>query len=89
MKKITLFIGLVFVGFSFSHAQTAEELKKELSSKKDLIAALQSKADLLQNKLTHFLAGEKGLLVPLAQVFRVSTIGIQEMPQMHLQEILV
>lgn len=50
MKKTIIF--LLLVGLSFSiKAQTAEELKKELASKKDSISKLQAKANAIQNKI--------------------------------------
>lgn len=59
MRKITLF--LLLIGLSFSvNAQTAEELKKELASKKDSIAKLQSKANAIQSKIDALPGWRKG-----------------------------
>ena len=49
MKKL-LAIGLIFCSISL-FSQTAEELKKELTSKKDSISKLQAKADAIQAKI--------------------------------------
>ena len=50
MKKIITL--LLVVCFSMGlHAQTAEELKKELASKKDSISKLQAKANAIQGKI--------------------------------------
>jgi hypothetical protein len=59
MKKVfSLLVFLVTIS-NFS-AQTAEELKKEVSSKKDSIAALQSKADQLQKQIDALPGWKKG-----------------------------
>jgi hypothetical protein len=61
MKKITLFFILIFVGFSMnSFAQTTDELKNELASKKDSIAKLQSKADAIQQQINALPGWKKG-----------------------------
>lgn len=51
---------LFFAGFSVSHAQSADELKKELSSKKDSIAKLQAKANAIQKKIDALPGWTKG-----------------------------
>lgn len=60
MKKNTFFIFLFFLGIHVTNAQTADELKKELSSKKDSIAKLQSKAKALQKKIDALPGWRKG-----------------------------
>ena len=59
MKKIIIL--LLLVGLSFStNAQTADELKKELASKKDSISKLQSKASAIQKKIDALPGWRKG-----------------------------
>jgi len=61
MKKNKIILALIFLRFSvISFAQTADELKKELTSKKDSIAALQSKADKLQKQIDALPGWRKG-----------------------------
>ena len=61
MKKNKMILALIFLCFSvISSAQTSNELKKELSSKKDSIAALQSKADQLQKQIDALPGWRKG-----------------------------
>jgi len=61
MKKTKFLSALIFLGFSiFSFGQTADELKKELSSKKDSIAKLQSKADAIQKQINALPGWRKG-----------------------------
>ena len=59
MKKL-FFLTVILMTISNTSAQTAEELKKELSSKKDSIAALQSKADQLQKQIDALPGWRKG-----------------------------
>lgn len=59
MKKVFSLIVFI-ITISNVSAQTAEELKKELSSKKDSIAALQSKADQLQKQIDALPGWRKG-----------------------------
>ena len=59
MKKVILLI--LLVGFSVSiNAQTTEELKKELATKKDSIAKLQAKANAIQKKIDGMPGWRKG-----------------------------
>ena len=59
MNKIIIL--LLLVGLSFStNAQTADELKKELASKKDSISKLQSKASAIQKKIDALPGWRKG-----------------------------
>ena len=61
MKKNKIILVLIFLCFSvISSAQTSNELKKELTSKKDSIAALQSKADQLQKQIDALPGWRKG-----------------------------
>lgn len=61
MKSKTLIFTLIFLVFSaISHAQTADELKKELATKKDSIAKLQSKADAIQKQINALPGWRKG-----------------------------
>lgn len=61
MKNKFLIIFISFLGFtSLSKAQTEDELKKELASKKDSIAKLQSKANAIQGKLDALPGWKKG-----------------------------
>ncbi len=61
MKKIKLFLFLIFLGFSMKvSAQTVDELKKELATKKDSIAKLQSKADAIQKQINALPGWRKG-----------------------------
>ncbi|WP_445748483.1 DUF3078 domain-containing protein [Polaribacter sp.] len=61
MKKTKFLFALIFLGFSIiSFGQTAYELKKELSSKKDSIAKLQSKADAIQKQINALPGWRKG-----------------------------
>ncbi|PQJ75613.1 DUF3078 domain-containing protein [Polaribacter gangjinensis] len=61
MKKTKFLSALIFLGFSIiSFGQTADELKKELSSKKDSIAKLQSKADAIQKQINALHGWRKG-----------------------------
>lgn len=50
MKKVITLFALLFLSIG-SHAQSIEELKKELASKKDSIAALDKKAKAIQKKI--------------------------------------
>lgn len=59
MKKLSILLLFVFIGFSIN-AQTADELKKTLASKKDSIAKLQSKAKALQGKIDALPGWRKG-----------------------------
>jgi hypothetical protein len=59
MKKLSILLLFVFIGFSIN-AQTADELKKSLASKKDSIAKLQSKAKALQGKIDALPGWRKG-----------------------------
>ncbi|SDR65962.1 Protein of unknown function [Polaribacter sp. KT25b] len=59
MKKLSILLLFVFIGLSIN-AQTADELKKTLASKKDSIAKLQSKAKALQGKIDALPGWRKG-----------------------------
>jgi hypothetical protein len=59
MKKLSILLLFVFIGFSIN-AQTADELKKTLASKKDSISKLQSKAKALQGKIDALPGWRKG-----------------------------
>ncbi|MFY9243921.1 MAG: DUF3078 domain-containing protein [Polaribacter sp.] len=59
MKKIFILLTFIFVGIS-ANAQTADELKQELASKKDSISKLQSKANALQGKIDALPGWRKG-----------------------------
>jgi hypothetical protein len=59
MKKILFFLSAMFVGISIS-AQTADELKKELSTKKDEISKLEKEASSLQSKIDALPGWRKG-----------------------------
>lgn len=59
MKKLLVFISLLLLSFSVK-AQSAEELKKELASKKDSIAKLQTKANAIQKKIDALPGWRKG-----------------------------
>lgn len=60
MKKKSIFIFPFLLGFSAAKAQTTDELKQELSSKKDFIAKLQAKANAIQKKIDAFPGWRKG-----------------------------
>ncbi|PQJ80232.1 DUF3078 domain-containing protein [Polaribacter porphyrae] len=59
MKKLTILLLLVGINFSVN-GQTAEELKKELASKKDSISKLQAKANAIQGKIDALPGWRKG-----------------------------
>jgi hypothetical protein len=59
MKKILFFLSAMFVGISIN-AQTADELKKELSTKKDKISKLEKEATSLQSKIDALPGWRKG-----------------------------
>tara|TARA_R110002126_G_scaffold291790_1_gene458458 strand:- start:42180 stop:43085 length:906 start_codon:yes stop_codon:yes gene_type:complete len=59
MKKLLILLLLAFVSFS-ANAQTADELKAELKSKKDSISKLQSKANAIQGKINALPGWRKG-----------------------------
>jgi hypothetical protein len=59
MKKILFFLSAMFVGISIN-AQTADELKKELSTKKDEISKLDKEASSLQSKIDALPGWRKG-----------------------------
>lgn len=59
MKKLLILVFLVCISFS-AYAQTADELKKELKSKKDSIAKLESKANAIQSKIDALPGWRKG-----------------------------
>jgi hypothetical protein len=59
MKKILFFLSAMFVGISIN-AQTADELKKELSTKKDEISKLEKEASSLQSKIDALPGWRKG-----------------------------
>ena len=59
MKKISLLLFVVFVGFS-TNAQNVDALKSELASKKDSIAKLQAKATAIQGKIDALPGWKKG-----------------------------
>ena len=59
MKKLSILILLVFIGFS-ANAQTAEELKKEQAPKKAKIAKLQGEVNALQAKIDALPGWKKG-----------------------------
>lgn len=59
MKKLSILLLLVSISFSVK-AQTAEELKKDLASKKDSISKLQVKADAIQSKIDALPGWRKG-----------------------------
>ena len=59
MKKLSILILVLFIGASIN-AQTADELKAELASKKDSISKLQAKANSLQAKIDALPGWKKG-----------------------------
>ena len=59
MKKLLILVLFVFVGFT-ANAQTADELKAELKSKKDSISKLQAKANAIQGKINALPGWRKG-----------------------------
>jgi hypothetical protein len=59
MKKLSILVLFVFIGFSIN-AQTIDELKKTLASKKDSIAKLQSKTKAIQGKIDALPGWRKG-----------------------------
>jgi hypothetical protein len=59
MKKLLILLLLAFVSFS-ANAQTADELKAELKSKKDSISKLQAKANAIQGKINALPGWRKG-----------------------------
>ena len=59
MKKLSILLLFVFIGFSIN-AQTIDELKKTLASKKDSIAKLQSKTKAIQGKIDALPGWRKG-----------------------------
>ncbi len=59
MKKIVVLLLLLAAGFSLK-AQTADELKKELKSKKDSISNLEKKAKEIQKKIDELPGWRKG-----------------------------
>lgn len=59
MKKLSILLLVFFISFS-TKAQTAEELKKELASKKDSISKLQTKAKAIQGKINALPGWRKG-----------------------------
>lgn len=60
MNKKSIFIFLFFIGFSIANGQTTDELKQELSSKKDSISKLQAKANEIQKKIDALPGWRKG-----------------------------
>ncbi|PQJ76439.1 DUF3078 domain-containing protein [Polaribacter glomeratus] len=59
MKKLYILLLFIFIAFS-TKAQTAQELKKTLASKKDSIAKLQVKAKAIQGKIDALPGWRKG-----------------------------
>jgi hypothetical protein len=59
MKKIAFLLSAMFIGISIN-AQTADELKKELSTKKDEISKLEKEATSLQSKIDALPGWRKG-----------------------------
>ena len=59
MKKLSILLLVFFISFS-TKAQTAEELKKELASKKDSISKLQPKAKAIEGKINALPGWRKG-----------------------------
>jgi hypothetical protein len=59
MKKLSILVLFIFIGFSIN-AQTIDELKKTLASKKDSIAKLQSKTKAIQGKIDALPGWRKG-----------------------------
>ena len=59
MKKLSILLLLVCISFS-ANAQTADELKTELASKKDSISKLQAKANAIQGKINALPGWRKG-----------------------------
>lgn len=59
MKKLLIFVLFICISFS-AKAQTADELKKELSAKKGEISKLQSEAKKIQSKITALPGWRKG-----------------------------
>jgi hypothetical protein len=59
MKKLSILLFFAFIGFN-ANAQTADDLKIELASKKDSISKLQGKANAIQSKIDALPGWRKG-----------------------------